>query len=98
MSMSSVPWRSPARCCACFAMEDILPSKRVRTWHRGLPVPGSSDAYRALQRHLSPFVDTSMAAFGTGMGDGAGRWSLVKYNQPQSSREVWRLTREHRCR
>jgi len=67
MSMSSVPWRSPARCCACFAMEDILP-------------------------------DTSMAAFGTGMGDGAGRWSLVKYNQPQSSREVWRLTREHRCR
>src|SRR5258706_14621570 len=26
MSMSSVPWRSPARCCACFAIEDILPS------------------------------------------------------------------------
>src|SRR5260370_13944107 len=37
MSMSSVPWRSPTRCCACFAIEDILPSIVVHLsrWQSG---------------------------------------------------------------
>src|ERR1700676_2762510 len=39
-SMSSVPWRSPTRCCACFFSEDILLSIGVDGRHSTIKCQG----------------------------------------------------------
>src|SRR5271170_1214113 len=38
MSMSSLPCRSPTRCCACFVMEDTLPSTLAMRIDTRLPI------------------------------------------------------------
>src|SRR5260370_1478881 len=76
MSMSSVPWRSPTRCCACFAIEDILPSIVVHLsrWQSGERVLLWFGLF------AGPYglrLLTNTTPFQMAFGDPQGVWPLV---------------------
>jgi hypothetical protein len=68
-----------------FPFAVVVTTRNGYTSCRGLPVLGSSDAYPCLPAASFRVRRYEHGRLATGKGNGAGRWSLVKYNQPQGS-------------